>query len=168
MKYGPASKFSVNRPSTNVPLNCPMCQTDEKGRRKTFWKYNFMEHILDYHLSELNELPMLPLELMVTTHISKKEETQIGIPSSRTDEYRDSHNILDSEGIAVIIEEEGDSSDDEGEGNGDETVHVVIRESPQYEDRQSRKRGLSSVSVASFTSAKRDESPTKKHQGSAE
>jgi hypothetical protein len=82
-------------------LNCPMCQTDEKVQRKTFWKYNFMEHIVDYHLSELNELPMLPLELMVTTHISKKKETQIGIPFSRTD---------DSEGIAVIIEE-GDGND---------------------------------------------------------
>ena len=122
---------------------------------------------MDYHLSELNELPMLPLELMVTTHISKKEETQIGIPSSHTDEYRDSHNILDSEGIAVIIEEEGDSSDDDGEEDGNEMVHVGIRESQQYEDRQLCKHGLSSVSAASFTSAKRDESPTKKHQGAA-
>ena len=101
------------------------------------------------------------------TH-QQKEETQIGIPSSRTDEYRDSHNILDSEDIAVIIEEEGDSSDDKGEGDGDETVRVDIRESQQYEDRQSRKRGLSSVSAASFTSGKRDESPTKRHQGAAE
>ena len=68
----------------------------------------------------------------------------------------------------MIIEEEGDSSDDEGEGDGDETVRVDIRESQQFEDRQSRKRGLSSVSAASFTSGKRDESPTKRHQGAAE
>ena len=67
----------------------------------------------------------------------------------------------------IIEEEEGDSSDAEGEGDGNETIHIDIRGTQQYEDRQSRKRGLSSVSAASFTSTTRDESPTKKHQGAA-
>jgi hypothetical protein len=59
---------------------------DANGRIKTFWKYNFIVHMVDAHLSEKNELHMLPLELMVTTHISKQEEQQMGIPLSHTDD----------------------------------------------------------------------------------
>lgn len=100
----------------------------------------------------------------------QKRRNSIGrIPGSHTNEYRDSYNILDSDGIAVIIEEEeGGSSDAEEEGDGNETVCIDIKGTQQYEDRQSCKRGLSTVSVASFTSTTRDESPTKKHQGAAE
>jgi len=161
MKYGPASKFSTNRPCTNVPVNCPMCPLDTKGHKKTFWKYNFIVHMVDAHLSEKNELPMLPLELMVTTHISKQEEQQMGIPLSHTDDYRNENDILDSEGIEIIEAEERSESEEEGGEDENETIYA---QSQLRVDRQPRKRGLSSLSTMSSLAAQ-DESPMKKHQG---
>jgi hypothetical protein len=48
-----------------------MCPQSE-----TFWKYRFINHIAERHLTESIELPSLdiPLDLWATTHISKWEE----------------------------------------------------------------------------------------------
>jgi len=66
MKYRLA--LANQTPCTNVPLNCPMYPQLE-----TFWKYRFIDHITERHLTESIELPSLdiPLDLWATTHISK-------------------------------------------------------------------------------------------------
>src|SRR5882757_3368215 len=35
-----------------VPLNCPICPTGQNGRKVTFWKYQFMTHKMQTHLSQ--------------------------------------------------------------------------------------------------------------------
>ena len=140
-------------PCTNVPLNCPMCpQLD------TFWKYGFFSHIVDRHLTESIELPDLdfPLDLWVTIHISKWEEFRMGIPTLKTDEWRDFNEIPDSDVIQIIREEMVDSGE-EGEDPGIMSENNAGQETVE---RHARKWAMSTVSTLS-----RQGSPTKKtHQ----
>ena len=67
----------------------------------TFWKYGFISHIADRHLTESIELPIFdfPLDLWVTTrtHISKWEEFRMGKPTFKTDEWRDFNEFPNSD-----------------------------------------------------------------------
>jgi hypothetical protein len=136
-------------------------QMRESARQKTFWKYGFVNHMVENHLNEENELPFLDLELWATTHISKWEEMKMGIPQETTDHWRNSQQVLDSDDIqaiqaAAVDEDEGDTyeySEDEGSGNETEEVEETWR---------SRKRGMSMQSTTSSRAA----SPKKKHQAS--
>ena len=100
MKYRNAMTTTNQTPCTNVPLNCPMCPQSD-----TFWKYGFISHIADRHLTESNELPNLdiPLDLWVATHISKWEEFRMGIPTIKTDEWRDANEFPDSDAIQLFV-----------------------------------------------------------------
>ena len=144
-------------PCTNVPLNCPMCPQSD-----TFWKYGFISHIADRHLTESNELPNLdiPLDLWVTTHISKWEEFRMGIPTIKTDEWRDANEFPDSDAIQIIRDEMVDSKEEgEDPGHGMGSEHNDEHEA--VDSRQARKRAMSTVSTLS-----RQGSPTKRtHHG---
>ena len=101
--------------------------------------------MLKNHLNESNELPFLPLQLWAITHISKQEESLMGVPQIKTDTWREQYQVLDSDDIQVIRTEEEEyiyTSDDEEVG----------------ETRCSWKRGISIISTSS-----RHGSPTKKH-----
>ncbi|KDQ51735.1 hypothetical protein JAAARDRAFT_198816 [Jaapia argillacea MUCL 33604] len=55
--YGPATKFSKNTPSTNVPLFCTLCPLNPSSKKHpVFWKYNMRHHIKDYHPHKWNSL----------------------------------------------------------------------------------------------------------------
>jgi hypothetical protein len=103
-------KPTTQSPCTNVPLNCPICPKAE-----TFWKYTFIIHVVNRHLTDDNDLPFLPMELWATTHISKWEESRMGIPVDKTDEWRSLRQVPDSD-VVYQIEEEMVSSEGLGEG----------------------------------------------------
>lgn len=147
MKYQSAMTPSTQTPCTNAPLNCPMCPQSE-----TFWKYRFIDHITERHLTESLDLPSLdiPLDLWATTHISKWEEFRMGIPVLKTEAWRVSNEFPDSDVVQVIQEEMVDSGEE-----GDIMIdHDVEREAVGG---RSRKRAMSTVSTLS-----RQGSPTKK------
>jgi hypothetical protein len=132
---------------------------DSNGQPETFWKYQLMAHMLTKHLTELDQLPLLPLELIVTTHISKFEEIRMGIPCEKTEKWRASNQVLDSDDI-MVLQQEGDT-EDEGEDDFDgEDQDLVLRDVGEVG--QSRKRGMSMASTSS-----RQGSPTKKHHTQA-
>ena len=68
MIYSKAIEFRSTSPCTNVPLNCPLCPAGSK--QQTFWKYNFFQHMSEFHLENGN-LPPCPPQLTVETHITK-------------------------------------------------------------------------------------------------
>jgi hypothetical protein len=146
--YLAAMKPTTHSPCTNVPFNCPICPQAE-----TFWKYTFIIHVVNKHLTDDNDLPFLPMELWATTHISKWEESKMGIPGVKTDEWRTFRQLPDSD-VVYQIEEEMMSSEEEGDEEL-ERPEVTVTTS----ERDSRKRGLSTVSTQS-----RQGSPTKKAQ----
>ena len=109
------------------------------------------------HLTDDNDLPFLPMDLWATTHISKWEESKMGIPGVKTDEWRAFRQVPDSD-VVYQIEAEMASSEVEGE---DDDIPLGTEERPGVttSERESRKRGLSTVSTQS-----RQGSPTKKVQ----
>ena len=118
-------------------------------------------HVVNKHLTDDNDLPFLPMDLWATTHISKWEESRMGIPGVTTDEWRTFRQLPDSD-VVYQIEDEMVTSELEGEiedsgillDDSEETrAEVMISE------RESQKRGLSTVSTQS-----RQGSPTKKVQ----
>ena len=77
-------KDIIQECTMQCPLNCPICFT---GQMLTYWKYQFMTHIIiQKHLAESNELLFIPLQLLVTTHITKGEEMRMGIRLVKTEE----------------------------------------------------------------------------------
>ena len=163
MKYRNAMTSTNQSPCTNVPLNCPMCPQSNI----TFWKYGFISHITDRHLTESIELPDLdhfPLDLWVTTHISKWEEFRMGIPTLKTSEWRDSNEFPDSDVIQIIRDEMVDSGEEGENPAGMMSEHNVEQETVEFDSEShtwARKRAMSTVSTLS-----RLGSPTKKtHHG---
>lgn len=106
MKYVKAMSFSARSPCTNIPLQCPLCLTGVPDEHKpAFWKYNFIHHITENHLDKSDELPTLPLDLILATHITQQEEEKLGIDAISTASWRDDHGIPDSDGIEAILEQ---------------------------------------------------------------
>ncbi|KAK6988263.1 hypothetical protein R3P38DRAFT_2484437, partial [Favolaschia claudopus] len=68
-----ASTFRETRPCTNVPIPCPFdCQ-------QTHWKYNFPQHLNEFHPSwRAAASPSFIEQITVTRH----EELKLGIPDS--------------------------------------------------------------------------------------
>ncbi|EDR04579.1 uncharacterized protein LACBIDRAFT_330513 [Laccaria bicolor S238N-H82] len=106
MQYKAAGRPTNLKPCTNIPLNCTICPPASNGQLVTFWKYEFITHMVDKHLLQDDELPSLPLQLWATTHISRWEELKMGIPVDSTDEWRDVNQVLDSDDVNVILEED--------------------------------------------------------------
>jgi hypothetical protein len=102
MQYTKASTFVSGKSiCTNVPLRCYLCKHDGDGPYPTFWKYNFIHHIIKYHIGENSSLP---LEMIVDTHISVAEGEAMGIPVKSTRSYREAHDLLNSDDIAAEID----------------------------------------------------------------
>jgi hypothetical protein len=137
MNYAKAAEFSPNfsvpSPSTNVPIHCPICPINLDGTRTTFWKYNVIHHLDTNHLTDTGERPPLPLELIVTSHITREEESKIGNDPGDTDDYRDDEGVFGSDDIQAMVEDE----------------------------REGRKRGMSEVSTSTTYSESRQPSPIK-------
>ncbi|KAJ3827679.1 hypothetical protein F5880DRAFT_1440754, partial [Lentinula raphanica] len=84
MRYSAAAAFSTSSPCTNMPLHCQICAKILRGEQRTFWKYNAMYHMLSEHSSEEVAgqeilLPEVPLEFILSTFTSRKEETALGV-----------------------------------------------------------------------------------------
>ena len=126
--------FSGPSPITNAPIYCAICPIKLNGSRKTFWKYNLIYHLDTNHLTDTGELerPPLPLELIVTSHITREEESKIGIDQNDIDDYRDDEGVLGSDDIQGMVDDE----------------------------RERRKRGMSEVSTSTYPES-RQPSPTK-------
>ena len=77
MQYMKASKFIPgNQKSvcTNVLLRCFICKRDGDGPFPTFWKYNFVHHMMTHHAGEDTSLPLV----IIQTHISVEEGESYG------------------------------------------------------------------------------------------
>ena len=107
----------------------------------------FIAHVVDKHLTGDDDLPFLPMELWASTHISKWEEIIIDVPDDKTNEWRSFQQVPDSDVVDKIRYVMAFS-------DGDEESQTVM-----VEERESRKRGLSTVSTQSMQG-----SPTKKVQ----
>ncbi|KAF8181774.1 hypothetical protein BJ912DRAFT_1061920 [Pholiota molesta] len=99
LRYSAALTPSQSSPCTNVPIQCTICE-------KTFWKYNFIHHMIGDHLEPIDEtLPPIPTALRLRTHISRYEEQRMGVEQELTKKYRDAWNILSSDGLQALEEE---------------------------------------------------------------
>jgi hypothetical protein len=58
-----------------------------------------------YHVTDKDELPPFPVELIVTSHISKFEEKLLGVPVEKTRSWRDQYKVQDSDAITGLQEE---------------------------------------------------------------
>ena len=77
MNYSKAAEFSDRTPCTNVLIHCVLCPLDADGTRATIWKYNLKCHLDMYHTAEDGQPEALPLELIVSSHITREEEEKI-------------------------------------------------------------------------------------------
>ena len=98
MNHAKAAEFSAHTPCTNVPIYCPICPQNSDGTRATFWKYNLKHHLESHHTKDNGKRAELPLELIVTSHITREEHFKIGIPLDKTDRYRYDEDIPNSDG----------------------------------------------------------------------
>jgi hypothetical protein len=132
MNYKKASE-SGSSLCTNVPLICPVCSIDSPNR--TFWKYNLLYHMSIFHLDENGFLPRpFPQSLLVSTHITKVEELNLGVGEDETNDWRESNMIPNTDNLQANDIEELES---------------------QFEGSQlERKRAASEVSSTSNTSVR--------------
>jgi hypothetical protein len=90
----------------------------------------------EYHLTDSGELPPFPREIIKITRISKAEENALGVNEDLTKSHREQYGVPDSE---------------------------TLLEGADVE-RESRKRAVSSVSQASTSSRRANESPSKQQR----
>ena len=81
MQYKASNFVSGKSICTNVPLHCYLCKQDGDRPLPTFWKYNFVHHMMKYHAGKNT---LLPLEMVVETHISVEEGDTMGISAMST------------------------------------------------------------------------------------
>ena len=68
-----------------------------------FWFERPTTHILEIqslsldHLTGDYELPTLPPDLLVNSFVSKKEESDMGIPNEKTESWRTTNKMPDSD-----------------------------------------------------------------------
>jgi hypothetical protein len=102
MVYSKAAKYSKSTPCSNVPLHCPICPLGLRGQSQTFWKYNLVHHLSLNHLTANYELPTLPPELLFNSFISKKEEHDMGVPNEKTEGWRMSNRMPDTDSYTEL------------------------------------------------------------------
>jgi hypothetical protein len=90
----PTPKFHC----TNIIIECPLC-TDDPYHPITFWKYNLIQHMLEYHVDN-GKLPPFPAKLRVSSHISRAEEESMGVEFMKTMDYRKKYNLPNTSDIA--------------------------------------------------------------------
>ncbi|KIK79954.1 hypothetical protein PAXRUDRAFT_159905 [Paxillus rubicundulus Ve08.2h10] len=75
---GAAANSTKTSPSTNVPIQCPLCLSSSSDH-STILKYNMAHHISAVH-SGLNPNQPLPLALAMAMKITRSEQQALGIP----------------------------------------------------------------------------------------
>ena len=92
MVYLKALEFKESSPAcTNIPPICPVGLSEQ---RQTFWKYNFIQNMVEKHPTDDGLLTPWPTELIVREHIYKAEEQWMGVARVRKlNEHIDDHNI---------------------------------------------------------------------------
>ncbi|KAI1781848.1 hypothetical protein LXA43DRAFT_958147 [Ganoderma leucocontextum] len=105
MSYSQAAKYSNASPCTNVPIHCPFCPRSAAGLPRTIWKYNAMQHLILEHMEhgegeDGDHLPRIPpAELMVSMHISRREEKKLNIDEEMTEQWRGLYGVPGSDAI---------------------------------------------------------------------
>jgi hypothetical protein len=105
MSYTRALQPNKSSPCTNVPIHCPICPHSLSGQPRTIWKYNAMNHFITEHkpASDSKTLTEISPSFLVESFISSQEENWMGIPGNAIKEWRDEHEIPDTDGIEEII-----------------------------------------------------------------
>ncbi|KAK7005510.1 hypothetical protein R3P38DRAFT_2391426, partial [Favolaschia claudopus] len=79
-KITPASKSSISKPCTNVPVSCPLCPTLQ-------WKYNMTAHLHAAHPKwELTANDQMREIVDSRSHITLDEERRLGVPHATSSE----------------------------------------------------------------------------------
>lgn len=128
MQYTSARKTSVSTPCTNVPIHCPFCPPHApSGEPQTIWKYNAVTHLYLHHQDEDGLLPKLPPQFLVDMHVSKAEESTMGIAPDWTEKWRDENAVPDSDGIEAPQEESAADSMMQKRARAQSTAEVERR-----------------------------------------
>ncbi|KAI0041023.1 hypothetical protein FA95DRAFT_1611332 [Auriscalpium vulgare] len=104
MVYGAGTKFAKSRPCTNVPIHCQIFPRNPSGHPHTIIKYNATYHLAAEHLSEDNEYPGIPPELLVELFVTSEEERTMGVADIATTDWRELHAIPDSDAVEEVRE----------------------------------------------------------------
>ncbi|KAF8067653.1 hypothetical protein FPV67DRAFT_1652655 [Lyophyllum atratum] len=145
MVYSLAKNSTDGTPCTNIPLGCPLCPKTQNNQPNSFWKYNFIQHMIEcHHDPNAGSFPRIPVALWKSTHISRKEEDRMRIEVIQTEAYREMYQVPQSDGLDELQSEENDDLEAEREDEGDSEDEEHERETSAV-----RKRGFSSVSYAS-------------------
>ncbi|KAH9856505.1 hypothetical protein C2E23DRAFT_721964 [Lenzites betulinus] len=99
MLYASAIKSTTTTSCTNVPIHCQLCPLTSSGQPTTIWKYNTALHLIAAHRNEAGDLPDIPPRLLVDMHISKVEESAMGIEDEWTERWREENDIPGSDDI---------------------------------------------------------------------
>ncbi|KAJ7845977.1 hypothetical protein B0H14DRAFT_2357848 [Mycena olivaceomarginata] len=103
MNYKAAKTSTKSSPSTNIPIHCSLCPINKVSRQpQTIWKYNAMYHIITEHSLHTNQMPMIPHEFMAELFIRQAEEDALGITEAQTRQWRQDHQIPDSDAIDML------------------------------------------------------------------
>ena len=81
-------------PCTNVPLNCLICPVRLNKQCRTFWKYNFIQHMTQEHLMEEGRLSSCFPEL-----IEPKRTTTFRITNKHFGVRNNDESVLNSEEV---------------------------------------------------------------------
>jgi hypothetical protein len=72
---------------------------------KTFWKYNFIYHMISEHIDHTSAdttLPPIPIPLRLASHISRSEEEKMGVEAELTRGFRDRWGIPNSDAVEPV------------------------------------------------------------------
>ncbi|KAF8056034.1 hypothetical protein FPV67DRAFT_1457452 [Lyophyllum atratum] len=145
MVYSLAKNSTDGTPCTNIPLGCPLCSKTRNNQPNSFWKYNFIQHMIEcHHDPNAGSFPRIPVALWKSTHISRKEEDRMRIEVIQTEAYREMYQVPQSDGLDELQSEENDDLEAEREDEGDSEDEEHERETSAV-----RKRAFSSISYAS-------------------
>ena len=147
MIYKAANISSNATPSTNIPIHCPLCEADSAGSPVTIWKYNAIQHILTEHPDPDNsdQHKTISPEFWIKIMIRKAEEKAMGIQEERTRDYRNRHEIPDSEDI-LPEEEPGQSGMQQKRVRAESTSTVRSQDSLTHHQQPKRVRyGLGDI-----------------------
>jgi len=101
----PASRISIQKPCTNVPIQCRLCV-------QVHWKYNISHHLHEQHPSWEQTLSLKDLEeFRSKISISSEEETKLGIPEDLHGRYATvvTTAAYDARRMAITLDRHGDS-----------------------------------------------------------
>jgi hypothetical protein len=152
-KYEAKKIFSTQNPCTNLPMHCPVCKPGIANTRNTVWSYNFMMHLWHAHCTD-GSIPGLDPKTWVEAFVSKAEESFMGICDADTDQWREVHEALNSEGIAQLANSLPPSSES-GHDESNDIANPAIEASASTNIVVPTKRGRSDTTTTSASAQAR-------------